>query len=246
MKVTVAIPARLESKRLRRKLLAEVDGKTVLRHAWEGASASDLVSGVFIVTDSPEICAEASSWGASVIETGSDFRNGTERIASVSDRFDSDLIINVQGDQIGLKRDIFARLIETWGRNRENVVTPVFNLSEPAQLQNTGIVKVEKNQSGRAIHFSRSGVPHRLLGDSREKDRIETHFGHVGIYGFAPKLLNTYASLPASENELAERLEQLRFLDNGIEIQTFLTTRPPLSINSPADLAAVREILGAT
>ena len=243
MKTTVVIPARTESRRLPNKLMADVAGRPVLQHAWETAAGADSVNEVFIATDSDLIADAAAGWGASVIRTGTDCRNGTERIASIADQLDCDLVINVQGDQIGITDSIFSQLIDTWKENRESVITPVFVISNRTDLQNPNLVKVIREPTGRAIYFSRAAIPFvrgKIVEDWTESRQ---HYGHLGIYGFSTANLRAYKQLPPSKNEIVESLEQLRFIDNGIAIQTFAVPNKPLSVDSAKDLDLAREFM---
>ena len=241
MKTTVVIPARAQSERLPNKLLAEVDGRPVLQHAWESAANAKVVNAVFIATDSDEIAAAAANWGAAVIRTGACYGNGTERIASIADRLDCDLIINVQGDQVGLRAGILSRLAEVWTDKMESVITPVFAITDPDDLQDPNLVKVVTGPSGRAIYFSRFAVPFVPGTIVKEWNDPVRHYGHLGIYGLSPATLKAYAQLPPSKNEITESLEQLRFIDNGIPIQTFEIANRPLSIDCAKDLELARE-----
>lgn len=244
MKTTVVIPARAQSQRLPNKLLAEVAGRPVLQHAWESAANAEAVHEVFVATDSDEIAYAAATWGASVIRTGSDYRNGTERIASIVDRLGCDLVINVQGDQVGLPGSILSRLTKVWRDNRESVVTPVFPICDPHDLQDPNLVKVVRDRTGRAIYFSRAAVPYVLGKIPEDWTEPGRHCGHLGIYGFSPATIKAYAQFPPSTNEIIESLEQLRFIDNGIPIQTFEVAEKPLSIDSAKDLELARELMG--
>ncbi len=240
MKVTIAIPARLESTRLPEKLLMEVSGKPVLRHAWEATRTWTRADDVVVLTDSPRIRNEAVSWGASVVETASTFRNGTERIASVADGFDSDLVINVQGDQVGVTHDLLDQLLSTWGDHSEKVVTPIFRIDDLSDNANCDVVKVRINNSGEAVDFSRRPQAGRM--ESEEDGGDHPGWRHVGVYGYSPALLQAYSNLPPSENEMRERLEQLRFTHNGFSIQTFETHRKPISIDSMGDVVRTNQL----
>jgi len=238
------VPARLESTRLPRKVLADIGGKPMLQRVLEGSRLAPSVSEVVLCTDSAEISHLARDWGVRVIMTSPHCTSGSERIASVVDQIDADIIVNVQGDQPFVDPHVIESMCGVFGQRvpPPDVVTPVYRL--PAEkLGNPDVVKVVVAKDGRALYFSRSAVPH-LRGDSDTPLLAGgIHWGHVGLYGFRRDILQNWMRLAPSPLEAAEKLEQLRLLENGITIDTYeidARTRHMLSVDNQADLEVAR------
>lgn len=239
---SVAIPARLQSTRLPRKVLADIGGRPMLEHVYKAAAGTRNALDVAILTDSAEVQAAAESWGAKVILTPADCASGTERIASVIDQLRGDLIVNIQADQPFLTSqiidDLVYRSISFWENG--DVFTPVFELKTTEELLDEGIVKVVRDGKGKATYFSRASVP--FYRDQPVDRWIEhtTYWGHQGIYLFRREVLERFFDLDPSTLESVEKLEQLRFMENGLTIQTLEMDAPSLSIDLPEHLETAR------
>jgi 3-deoxy-manno-octulosonate cytidylyltransferase (CMP-KDO synthetase) len=242
MEIAIAIPARLESSRLPRKLLASVAGAPLIAHVLRAALAAKRPKSVVLCTDSDEIATVGQREGVEVIRTSSSCSSGTERIASVVSRIQGEGIINLQGDQ----PLITAPLIDEMCQKLEAVaptpavLTPVYPLSvELAARRDT--VKVVRACSGRALYFSRAAIPY-----VSDQISIPTFWGHIGAYGFPRFVLETWHALHASVLEQAEGLEQLRLMENDIPIETYIPSEVAsrwVSVDREEDLVIVREIL---
>ena len=244
MPTVAVIPARLESSRLPRKVLADIAGHPMLWHVWSRCCQAFSTHRVYIATDSEEILRVARAWGARVLMTSSECRSGTERIASALDRIDAETIINVQGDE----PMIHAPLLEELARvcaERDQVVTPVFRIRDLQTLEDPSMVKVVRAHDGRALYFSRAVIPH--YRDQPRTKWVDQHayFGHFGVYAYPRRVLSRFGRLAASELERIERLEQLRLLEAGIVIHTLETACRSVSVDTPADLERVRTLLRA-
>jgi 3-deoxy-manno-octulosonate cytidylyltransferase (CMP-KDO synthetase) len=247
LRFVVAIPARLESTRLPRKVLADIGGVPMLRRVLIESAKAKSVSQVVLCTDSDEVAQHASSWGVRVIMTSPECTSGSERIASVLDQIDADVVINVQGDQPFIDPLVIEQMCEVFHERRPTpeVVTPVYPL--PAEkLGNPDSVKVVVSATRRALYFSRAAVPFVRGRDIGEWTELGVHFGHVGIYGYRRDVLSQWSSLAATALEDSEKLEQLRLLAHGITIDVYEVAhqlRTTLSVDSPADLETARRLV---
>lgn len=244
LKSIVIIPARLASSRLPGKILADIDGHPMLWHVYQRCLQATKPAEIHIATDSEEIASAARSWGAKVWMTSPDCASGTERIASVIDRLDADFIVNVQGDQPLLEPSIIDRTIETFENTNPlpDIVTPACDLSEKG-IFDPNVVKMVKNHAGYAMYFSRSPIPYVRDEDEEKWFQSTKFWGHVGIYGYKRQVLEDYPLLPASALESAEKLEQLRFLEAGKTIMTFVTDHHGISVDAQWQLDFVRELV---
>ena len=247
MKFAVAIPARLESTRLPRKVLADIGGKAMLQRVIEESAKAPSVSQVVLCTDSDEVASHAHTWGTHVIMTSPQCSSGSERIASVIDHIDADVVINVQGDQPFVDPAVIESMCQVFRQRTPTpaVVTPVYPL--PAEkIDNPDAVKVVVGANHQALYFSRAAVPFVRGKERAEWLASRVHWGHVGMYGYRRDVLQRWSSLNASLLEEAEKLEQLRLLENGITIDTYEIVAQPrntLSVDSPADLETARRLV---
>ncbi|MCZ2344463.1 MAG: 3-deoxy-manno-octulosonate cytidylyltransferase [Bacteroidales bacterium] len=241
MTVTAAIPARLESTRLPRKILVDLAGRPLLWHVWQRTCLAACVDRVVVVTDSTEVQTAVQEWGGAVVMSSPGCVTGTDRLASVLDQLAGDLILNVQGDQPLLDPVLLDRLVTTWSQKPDTVVTPIYRLTQDAALHNPATVKVVIAANGEALYFSRSAIPYL-----RRKTAISIPvWGHIGVYAFPRAVLQAYSHLPVGPLEQAEVLEQLRLLENGIAIRTMVVPMASRSVDTAEDLHQVRAILAA-
>lgn len=241
--MTAVIPARLDSQRLPRKVLVSIDGRPLLWHVWKAVYDSRCFDEVLVCTDSDELIASVTAWGGVAVPTRTDCRNGTERVGSILNRITTDWIVNIQADMPHLPRSLFDSLCHIWTRCRSEVITPVCQIRDPVELTNPHLVKAVITHDGRAIYFSRQPIP--FLRDVTVTDWPVRHvyWGHIGIYGYSRDALSAYCDMPASVLEQAEGLEQLRFIDAGLPIQTFAVPHHPITIDSFEDLTKVKTSL---
>ncbi len=236
MKAIAVIPARLASTRLPRKMLREIAGKPVIGVVYEAVRSSPLLAQVLIATDSEEILHVCRDHGWNAQMTSPSHRSGTERVREVSSRTTADVYINVQGDEPLTRPAHIATLLQVM----ENPAAQVGTLMIPAaelDIKNPNAVKVVTDLTGRALYFSRATIPF---------DRDGTHpcyFKHLGLYAYRKTALDRFVELPESALEKAERLEQLRFLANGIPIYVGETAHDSVGVDTEEDLQRVIEIL---
>jgi 3-deoxy-manno-octulosonate cytidylyltransferase (CMP-KDO synthetase) len=236
MKAIAVIPARLASTRLSRKMLRQVEGKPLIGIVYEAVRSSPLLAEVVIATDSDEIMEVCRQNGWKAEMTSATHRSGTERIQEISQRTAADVYINVQGDEPLTRQEHIAALLEVM----KNSAAQVGTLKTPApeaDISNPNAVKVVADVNGRALYFSRAAIPF-----DREATR-PSYFKHLGLYAYRKSALDRFVEWPESTLEKSERLEQLRFLENGIDIFVGITPYDTIGVDTEEDLRRVAEIL---
>lgn len=241
--ITLCIPARIASTRLPRKVLLDLGGKPVVQHVWERAKQVRQADRVLLLTDSDEVAAVARGFGAEVILTSPDCPSGTARIASVIERIPGDFFLNVQGDEPFIQPALLDGLITHWQETRCPLVTAVARITSTERLLAPSVVKVVRAESGAALYFSRSPLPHLRGVDPAEWVDRRDYWVHIGVYGYDRATLVGYAQLAPTELEATESLEQLRFLAHGFTFQTVITDYHPVAIDTAEDLAVARRLL---
>ncbi len=242
LKTIVVIPARIGSSRLPNKVLADINSHPMIWHVYQRCLQSSKVDEVHIATDSETVVAAVQSWGGKVWMTNSNCASGTERIVAILDQLDADIIVNVQGDQPLINPEIIDQLIEVFEKTDPlpDIVTPACAIQDE-KIFDPNLVKITRRHDGYALYFSRHPIPY--IRDIKTEDwpKKTTFWGHVGIYGYRRQVLEEYHSLPQSPLEESEKLEQLRFLQAGKSILTFVTENYPISVDTIADLEKVRQ-----
>lgn len=238
----IAIPARLQSSRFPRKLLAPLAGKPVLQHVVEQAQQLEQPT-VYVVTDSDEIAQQAHRWGVSVLMTPSDCPNGTARIAHALAGIEADFILNIQGDEPFAPLQTLRRMLDQANHTDADILTPIRPIASAQELDNPNIVKAVCTAEGRALYFSRSAVPFCRDVPTEAWPNENIHYAHLGIYGYKRHVLENYPKLKPTKLENAEKLEQLRFLEYGYTIQTVKTEHATAGIDTPEDLRRAEEYL---
>lgn len=243
MQAVVAIPARMKSTRFPGKVLADINGKPMLWHVYQGAFQAKRIKDVWIITDSSEVYDQALSWGAKVLMTDEHWPSGTARIASVADRLAADVIVNVQGDEPLIKGQVIDHLIEALESSDADVATPVYPITTIDDVTNPNVVKVVQTPDHRALYFSRSPIPHVRDLASSEWLATVPFWGHAGVYAYRKAVLLGYIQLPEGVMERAEKLEQLRLLEGGKQILTVAIDYRPKAVDTPADLEKVKKVI---
>lgn len=230
LKRVYGIPARMGSTRFPGKVLTKIGQKTLLERVWETVQSHASGQEVYICTDDSEIFDAAERFGAKIFHTSPLCVNGTEKMAQLAIESSADEVINVQADDPSIDITVLEDL-ERPHVSRDVVVTPIYRLSPiTGDLENPNVVKVALANERRAAYFSRAVIPHFW-------DRENAIFwGHVGVYRYGADALRKYSESPPAFTELAESLEQLRFLSLGTEIRTVETAFNPSAIDSPEDL----------
>ena len=212
----VIIPARLESTRLARKLLLSETGKPLIQHTYENACKAHIPDEVIIAADSEEILNAVKPYGSKAVLTSTAHRSGTDRIAEVAKTLDSEIVVNVQGDEPEIQPSVIdmviKALIDDPSAQMATAATPL----EKDRISDPSCVKVVKDRNHNALLFSRAPIPFKRDPDS-EYGCIPLL--HLGIYSYRREFLQTFTSLEKSPLEETEKLEQLRVLENGYTIK---------------------------
>lgn len=236
MKVIAVIPARLASMRLPRKMLREINGQPLVALVYQAVRSSPLLDEVLVATDSEEILRACEKHSCKVRMTSEKHRSGSERVHEVAQSVPADVYINVQGDEPMMRPNHIAVLVELM-RSPDLPVGTLKTPAAPEDIANPSAVKVVTDLNRRALYFSRSTIPH-------DRDGTGPHyFKHLGIYAYRKAALDRFVSLPESSLERAERLEQLRFLENGIPIYVGETSFDSIGVDTEEDFARVQAIL---
>ena len=236
MKTVAVIPARLASTRLPRKMLREIAGKPLVGWVYEAVRLSPLLSEVIIATDSAEILDVCRRQGWKAQMTSATHRSGTERVHEVSNSLAADIYVNVQGDEPLVRPEQIASLVNVMKDSAVQVGT-VKTLCPQEDVGNPNAVKVVTLPGGRALYFSRATIPYDRDGTQPR------YFKHLGLYAYRKPALDLFVSMPESVLEKSERLEQLRFLENGISIYVGETPYDSVGVDTEEDLQRVAEIL---
>ena len=243
MSAIVAIPARLESTRFPRKVLADLHGRPMLWHVYQGVSQSQKIGEVWVMTDSTEVYEAAASWGAKVVMTSSDCFSGTDRIASVADSLNADIIVNVQGDEPLITGHVVDAVVSALESSDAGVATPVYRITSLEEITNPNVVKVVRGADDRVLLFSRSPIPHVRDTDPELWLDAAEFWGHVGVYAYRRSTLLQFPHLPVGRLEGIEKLEQLRLLEAGTQFLAVEIDYRPHAVDSPSDLERVKQIL---
>lgn len=237
MKAVAIIPARLASTRLPRKVLQPLAGKPMLGHVYEAAKRSPLLADVIIATDSDEVIQVAKAHGWNAQMTSTQHRSGTDRVYEVAQRVPADVYVNIQGDEPLARPEHLEALLKPMQRT-EVMVSTIKTPCPPHDVLNPHAVKVVTDKNGRALYFSRSTIPF----DRDQRGNLQ-YFKHLGFYAYRFAALERFCKLPESALEAAERLEQLRFLENGIDIYVEETPFDTVGVDSAEDLRRAEAIL---
>lgn len=237
MKFVAVIPARLASTRLPRKPLREIAGKTMIARVYEAVAASKLVSETIVATDAREVVEHCEKLGIPVRMTSPAHRSGTDRVYEVAGSVEADIYINVQGDEPLTRAEHLDSLIRLMQQPGVEVGTLKL-VCAADDLSNPNVVKVVSDGAGRALYFSRSPIPFDRDGSGQVR-----YFKHLGLYAYRKHALESFCSWPESELERIERLEQLRFLENGVAIHVAETCFETIGVDTEEDLRCVERIL---
>jgi len=232
------VPARLASTRLPRKVLREICGRPMLAHVVEAARRCGQLADVIVATDSEEVLAVCKQNGWRAEMTSASHRSGTERVWEVAQRVPADVYVNVQGDEPLARPEHISALLAPM-QNPRVLVATVKTPCSAADVNNPNAVKVVTDLNGRALYFTRATVPF-----DRDNTGSVQRFKHLGFYAYRREALQKFCAWPESELERAERLEQLRFLDHGIDIHVAETPYDTVGVDTDEDLRRVEEMLG--
>jgi 3-deoxy-manno-octulosonate cytidylyltransferase (CMP-KDO synthetase) len=238
LRILGVIPARLESTRLPRKVLREIAGKPLLAWVVEAARACPQFDRVLVAADSEEVAALCRRLDIPVEMTSADLASGTDRLHAVAQLHDADIYVNIQGDEPLLRPEHIADLLRPFSKAQRQIDIATLKVRcPPENITNPNAVKVVTAADGRALYFSRATIPYDRDGAA------PAYWKHIGLYAYRKAALNCFPTLPASLLERTERLEQLRFLENGFHIYVEATGHDTIGVDTEADLHQVEGLL---
>ena len=237
-KVGAFIPARYAATRFPAKLMQMLGDKSVIRHTYDNTKATGLFDEVYVVTDSEIIFNEIVSNGGKAIMSIKEHESGSDRIAEAVENLDIDIVVNVQGDEPFVKREPLEKVLACFEDPRVQVASLMQVLINPASIEDPNYVKVAVDKNSNALFFSRSVIPY-----PRSTDIAITYYEHVGVYAFKKRALIDFTNWPMSPLEAAEKIECLRYLENGISIKMAVTHYMGVEIDAPEDLIKAAALL---
>jgi 3-deoxy-manno-octulosonate cytidylyltransferase (CMP-KDO synthetase) len=249
MRITALIPARFASTRFEGKALADILGKPMVQHVYERAAKAGLVSEVIVATDDERIAAAVRAFGGRVEMTSRGHETGTDRLAEVAARIDADIVVNVQGDEPLIEPAMIDEAIRPLTLDSSiKMGTLKTRIKTLHDFLSPNVVKVITDREGFALYFSRSPLPNfrdkwnDLKDEAFESGRLLC-YKHVGIYVYRRDFLLQFAQMAPTYLEMAEKLEQLRALENCHRIKVMETKYESVGVDTPADLEKVVESL---
>jgi 3-deoxy-manno-octulosonate cytidylyltransferase (CMP-KDO synthetase) len=234
------IPARLASTRLPRKVLRDIGGMPMVVRVFQAARRSPLLSDLLVATDSAEVLEACRTHGVPAVMTSPDHASGTDRTWEVSRARMADVYVNIQGDEPLVTAGHLARLVEPFLVHPEVQVTTLKIRATPAEAASPNVNKVVTTTHDDALYFSRNPIPY-----DRDGRGDVTYWKHIGLYAYRRAALEAFHAWPPSSLEQAERLEQLRLLENGIPIRVMETDEPTVGVDTEDDLRTVTALLGS-
>ena len=241
MKSIALIPARYAATRFPGKLMQTLGNKTVIRHTYENTVATMLFDEVIVVTDSTIIFNEIVENGGYAIMSRREYESGSDRIAEAVADIEVDVIINVQGDEPFIKKEPLQNLLQVFKNDERHLIevaSLMHEINKENLVEDPNTVKVVVDKNMNALLFSRSVIPFQ-----RDKTKSAVYYKHIGIYAYRKSALMNFTQWEVSPLEATEKLEQLRYLENGIKIKMLVTNESPVSIDTPEDLERARKII---
>jgi 3-deoxy-D-manno-octulosonate cytidylyltransferase len=215
--------------------------KTVIRHTYDNTLATDLFSEVIVVTDSDIIYNEITSHGGKAVMSKKEHESGTDRIAEAAADIDVDVIVNVQGDEPFVKREPLLKLVSLFWKDEINaieVASLMQVLTDEKQIADPNFVKVTVDKFMNSLMFSRTPLPYR-----RDAEAPVIYYEHIGVYAFRKKALLQFTGWEMTPLEKAEKIECLRFLENGVQLRMAVTDYMGVEIDTPEDLDKASKLL---
>ncbi|MCF3110480.1 3-deoxy-manno-octulosonate cytidylyltransferase [Niabella sp. CC-SYL272] len=237
-KIIAVIPARYAATRFPAKLMKMLGDRPVIAHTYAAVAGSGLFDDVFVVTDSALIFEEIVSRGGKAIMSVAEHESGTDRIAEAVKDMEVDVIVNVQGDEPFMQKEPLEKIAALFNSDTVQVGSLMRKFASENEVQNPNAVKVVTNKNGKALYFSRSVIPYK-----RDENIAVPYYLHIGVYAFRKKALLDFTAWPPSPLEQTEKLEQLRFLDNGVDIHMAETGYETVAIDTPEDLERAMALL---
>jgi len=246
MNIAAIIPARYASTRFPGKPLVNINGKTMVHNVF--IQASKVFDTVYVATDDERIANEIESFGGKYVMTSKKHKSGTDRCAEAITKIEAiegrefEVVVNIQGDEPFIKTEQLEELKKCFKKKRVQIATLVKPINNKEDIFNPNKPKVVISTTNEAIYFSRSPIPY--LRGHKESTWITKHlyYKHIGLYGYRKDVLLEITKLEQTPLELAESLEQLRWIESGYKIKVAFTEHESISIDTPKDLEKIKEV----
>jgi len=238
MKIVAMIPARYAATRFHGKLMQMLGNKTVIRQTYDATLATQLFDEVIVVTDSKIIFNEIDSHGGKAVMSKKEHESGSDRIAEAAENMDVDIIVNVQGDTPFIKREPLQNLLQQFNDPSVQVASLMQVLKDQKEIDDPNFVKVAVDQNMNSLFFSRSVIPY-----PRNKEVPIIYYEHIGVYAFRKKALIDFTNWPVTPLEAAEKIECLRYLENGIPLRMVVVDYMGIEIDTEKDLEKAKSLL---
>ena len=237
-KIGAFIPARYAATRFPAKLMQMLGDKTVIRHTYDNTVATGLFDEVYVVTDSEIIFNEIVHNGGKAIMSKRSHESGSDRIAEAIENLDIDIVVNVQGDEPFVKKEPLQKVIDVFSDATVQVASLMQVLTNPQLIEDPNYVKVAVDFHNNALFFSRSVIPY-----PRSTESPITYYEHIGVYAFKKEALLAFTNWEMTPLEAAEKIECLRYLENGVSIKMVVTEYMGVEIDTPEDLIKAAALL---
>jgi 3-deoxy-D-manno-octulosonate cytidylyltransferase len=240
-KTIAMIPARYAATRFPAKLMQPLGAKTVIRHTYDNTLATGLFDEVIVATDSEIIFNEIVTHGGKAVMSKEEHESGSDRIAEAARELEVDIIVNVQGDEPFVKKEPLQNLLQVFNGpdgERVQVASLMQVLKEQKLIEDPNYVKVAVDTNMNALFFSRSVIPY-----ARNKEIAITYYEHIGVYAFRKEALLRFTSWAMTPLEAAEKIECLRYLENGVPLKMVITDYMGVEIDTPEDLERAARLL---
>ncbi|MEK6646399.1 MAG: 3-deoxy-manno-octulosonate cytidylyltransferase [Candidatus Firestonebacteria bacterium] len=257
MKIFGVIPARFASERFPGKMLADICGKPMIQHVYERSKKTKLLNDIFVATDAKQIYNVVKSFGGNVVMTSKRHKSGTDRIAEAVKNLDVDIVANIPGDEPLIMSEMIDKAISPMIKDMSIVMSTLANVVEKkSELLNPNTAKIVLDKNNFALYFSRLPIPY--LRDApkdplreftyapvrlRRTVRGFTFYKHIGVYVYTKKFLLAFTKMKQSSLEIAEKLEQLRVLENGYKIKVVKTKYKSIPVDILEDLERVKRLI---
>ena len=232
------IPARYAATRFPAKLMQQLGNKTVIRHTYDNTVATGLFDEVMVVTDSEIIFKEIVDHGGRAIMSKREHESGSDRIAEAIEDIELDIVVNVQGDEPFVQKEPLEKLLQVFDDASVQVASLMQVLKEERFIQDPNYVKVAVDKNNNALLFSRSAIPYH-----RDKNTTPVYYEHIGVYAFRKNALLQFTRWPMSPLEATEKIECLRYLENGVPLKMIVTEYMGIEIDTPEDLERAGKLL---
>jgi 3-deoxy-manno-octulosonate cytidylyltransferase (CMP-KDO synthetase) len=238
MKKIAMIPARYAATRFPAKLMQQLGDKTVIRHTYNNTVATGLFDEVYVVTDSDIIFTEITTYGGKAIMSKKEHESGSDRIAEAVAGMAVEIVVNVQGDEPFVQKAPLEKLLAVFTDEKVQVASLMQVLKEEKFINDSNYVKVAVDKNMNALLFSRSVIPYH-----RDKAVAPVYYEHIGVYAFRKQALLNFTQWPVTPLEAAEKIECLRYLENGIPLKMVVTEYMGVEIDTPEDLVRAANLL---